>query len=988
MQGLMASNLSRAIEIRETNGFGVYEMHSPDVASSKICLLTIRTVSQTNLSAVVTKRLEESYNEDSEAVASIFIGADVTSSGTAFVEDVLTSVFLQLSAKYADVDGDMANAKYQLYLEAWKHGHRDRHRIRLVREALCLRLDMLESKFLIIDDFDRCYPAVDLFLEDELSHLAARGLRVFITSRISCLEEFPLSATGDSENFVQPYGHIDLNLNDNGRVDQFINHDLETQHGDLGLGSSTPEKLPPHSRLGRQLAATENRIALTELQGKVVRQAERNVSLARLRLDNEHQAQSAESVFSPLADVLPVNIVGFFRAGMRRVEEQPPERRDLGFKVIAAVTQYNYGVGIPYEALDKLLRNPTKTSARQQPLRTQSAPVVSGVKRKAGPDPAPTHVPHRSLEEMLHAACGFVVMVPLGNRPLRAYSEAFHEYARHYHEDLRWAHAQLNFDSVRVDEQGNVAEQGNLVAFGDEGMKRRGTFQLAKSGREDQTSDQNMKPFIPQKSDGGSRSSALKRQEFRRLRGAEFKLPVIPVSSPINNFTKSASPNLGFIPNENNLGAGTDSEESVTQMAEWVSRCANDHPNCKRRHGSLDFIPTRVLDVGTENTWPPKHVKLVDTKEMGVKGPYMTLSHCWGKGKFVQLTEKNLEEFTTTGIPWETLPHGKDICSNVNFAEALKITWLLKQRYIWIDSVCIIQDSKDDWNVESKLMHKFGHQQIFWDCATKSACEILPDGLPASLDTRAGVDRYWRQRLQDAAITVRPLVDISEGSLEKFWESAVRTYTACNLTKSSDRNPAIWGVAKLVRDALGEEYAYGLWSTRIEEQLAWRVTDPGISSYPDVSNEAPSWSWTRLQGTIQIPPRVHDPPRFYKVMNHQGGNLEFQFEKAVWGRIEGEHKRIWREETKNMDAKLKLAVSKAKRFHGHAPKTESPSRGDKPNLDEASALRSKAIALRGHICRGNVRAVPKGGQWEFTIGEPEGDSLLFPSSGGFEALYR
>ncbi|KAI8314842.1 hypothetical protein K4K61_003860 [Colletotrichum sp. SAR11_59] len=475
-------------------------------------------------------------------------------------------------------------------------------------------------------------------------------------------------------------------------------------------------------------------------------------------------------------------------------------------------------------------------------------------------------------------------------------------------------------------------------------------------------------------------------------------------------------------------------------MAEWVSRCANDHPNCKRRHGSLDFIPTRVLDVGTEKTWPPKYVKLVDTKEMGVKGPYMTLSHCWGKGKFVQLTEKDMEEFTTTGIPWETAPHGQDICGNVNFAQALKITWLLKQRYIWIDSVCIIQDSKDDWNVESKLMHKvyrnsfcasprfggrswrilpsdlwdqdllgchlytrgwvfqermlsprliqFGQQQIFWDCATKSACEILPDGLPASLDTRAGVDRYWRQRLQDAAITVRPLVDTSEGSLEKFWESAVRTYTACNLTKSSDRNPAIWGVAKLVRDALGEEYAYGLWSTRIEEQLAWRVTDPGMSSYPDVSNEAPSWSWTRLQGTIQIPPRVHDPPRFYKVVNHQGGNLEFQFEKAVWGRIEGEHKRIWREETKNMDAKLKLAVSKAKRFHGRAPKTESPAGGDKPNLDEASALRSKAIALRGHICRGNVRAVPKGGQWEFTIGEPERDSLLFPSSGGFEALYR
>ncbi|KZL65992.1 TOL protein [Colletotrichum tofieldiae] len=392
---------------------------------------------KTNLSTLVAGMLEEAYNGDKEAVASIFIGMDVTSGGTAFLEDVLTSVFHQLSAKYAEVDGDAANAKYRLYLEAWKHGHRDRHRIRLVRDALCLRLDMLEYKFLVIDDFDRCYPAVDLLLENELSLLAAKGLKVFLTSRISCLESFPLSPTcdscqeengsqeklelfwgcescegkgvkreetytlcedcvdsgkackkcGDSANFVQPYNHIDLNLNDNGDwVEQFINYDLECEHGNLGLGSPNKNK-PPKSRLGRQLMATRDRKALTELQGRLVRQAEGNVSLARLRLSNEHRAQSAESVFSPLSDVLPVNVVGFFHEGMRRVEEQPPERRDLGFKVIAAVTHYHYAQGIPYEVLDRLLCNPTKTSARQHPVRTQSAPVVpasAGAKRKAG----------------------------------------------------------------------------------------------------------------------------------------------------------------------------------------------------------------------------------------------------------------------------------------------------------------------------------------------------------------------------------------------------------------------------------------------------------------------------------------------------------------------------------------------------------------------------------------------------------------------------
>ncbi|KZL70436.1 heterokaryon incompatibility protein (TOL) [Colletotrichum tofieldiae] len=539
---------------------------------------------------------------------------------------------------------------------------------------------------------------------------------------------------------------------------------------------------------------------------------------------------------------------------------------------------------------------------------------------------------------------------------------------------------------------------------------------------------------------------------------------------------------LGFIPDDTCLGTGTESEESVKQMAEWLRKCAASHPNCTRHHSSRDFIPTRVLDVSTGKTWPPRHVRVVQTKKEGVTGPYMTLSHCWGpdsNGKFVRLTDENLKEFTTTGIPWKTVSHLQDICTNANFAQALQITWQLGVRYIWVDSVCIIQGNKKDWDVESKLMHKvyrnstcnlaaavskdhtgglfrqrrlagalsedqtdglfqkrrrvpaviptryapkgvsprfgdrswrilasdlwdkdllgchlytrgwvfqermlsprllqFGRDQIFWDCATVSACEILPDGLPASLDTRAGVDRYWRQRLQDAAIMVRPLVDTSEGSLEKFWENAVRTYTACDLTNPCDRDDAMWGIAKLVRDALGEEYAYGLWSTRVEEQLAWRVADPATSSCPDVSKKGfPSWSWTRLRGTILVPPRIHDPPRFYRVVSPKGGDVEFQFERALWGRVEGEHKKLWRQEIPNMD--VKLADSNSKRSEGQVTKVESPARGDRPNPDKASVLRSKKIALRGHICAGAIRSVSEGVRWEFAIGDSGHRQVVF-----------
>lgn len=168
-------------------------------------------------------------------------------------------------------------------------------------------------------------------------------------------------------------------------------------------------------------------------------------------------------------------------------------------------------------------------------------------------------------------------------------------------------------------------------------------------------------------------------------------------------------PDLGYIPDENALGFGTDSEASINQMKKWLNHCENDHPNCKPRHASRDFMPSRVLDVGTQNDpLPPSHIRVVQTKNKNMKEKYMTLSHCWGRKKFVQLTNENLKDFTNLGIPWEGDPHENDICSNKNFAEAIVVTRKLGVRYIWIDSICIIQNQPDqaDWKAEAGLMHK------------------------------------------------------------------------------------------------------------------------------------------------------------------------------------------------------------------------------------------------------------------------------------------
>ncbi|KAK1636329.1 hypothetical protein BDP81DRAFT_321171 [Colletotrichum phormii] len=483
---------------------------------------------KTTLSALVTKRLREQYHWEREAVASVFVRADVASGGTAFVEDVLTSIFHQLCVNHTEVDEDEAYvAKYRLYLDARKHGHRDIFRIKLMRETLQSRLGMLDHAFLVVDDFDRCSPAVDLFLENELAILANDSeLKVLITSRVSCLKTIPTwqycdscedKATkflhvywrcencktrkvkldshilcqecrdngktcincGDAADFVQPFDHIELEVDFDSAMEsaaRFIDWDLETEHGDLGLGSrsnssreNNPDELPPLSAFGRRLADPRNHEAFADLRDQIKNQARGNIGLARLRLDGLHPTQSLDAV-AVQADKLPANIVSFFDAGIRRIEERPPAQRDLGLKAIAAVAHYDFlEGGVAYEIVEKVLHRAAKASARASAKRANSTPTVSSSMRSnktlaATKRPEATtwvHVPHRSLEEMLHATRGFLEFGNQEHRPLRAYCEAFHTYAQEdYNESLVWAHAQLDFEGE------------GLAEFGNKGMRR------------------------------------------------------------------------------------------------------------------------------------------------------------------------------------------------------------------------------------------------------------------------------------------------------------------------------------------------------------------------------------------------------------------------------------------------------------------------------------------------------------------------------------
>lgn len=140
------------------------------------------------------------------------------------------------------------------------------------------------------------------------------------------------------------------------------------------------------------------------------------------------------------------------------------------------------------------------------------------------------------------------------------------------------------------------------------------------------------------------------------------------------------------------LDPSTSGDACFTVAAEWLDTCKRQHAKC---YSHLDFstvVPTRLIDVG--ETGNNSLIQLCATKS-SKNYEYLTLSHCWGKSWRLRLTEGLLEEFLG-GIAIDRLAR--------TFRDAIDITQRLGFRYIWIDCLCIVQDSVDDWATESAKM--------------------------------------------------------------------------------------------------------------------------------------------------------------------------------------------------------------------------------------------------------------------------------------------
>lgn len=144
----------------------------------------------------------------------------------------------------------------------------------------------------------------------------------------------------------------------------------------------------------------------------------------------------------------------------------------------------------------------------------------------------------------------------------------------------------------------------------------------------------------------------------------------------------------------------------LQKVRKWIEFCDNNHSLCSSPPAPK--LPTRVLDVGNREN--QNLVKLYETR--GDLGRYVSLSHCWGKKQIATTTKATLAQLKSE-VRWSQL--------SKTFQEAIRITRELGVRYIWIDSLCIIQDDRDDWKRESARMAEIYSNSYLNIAATGSA---------------------------------------------------------------------------------------------------------------------------------------------------------------------------------------------------------------------------------------------------------------------------
>jgi len=189
-----------------------------------------------------------------------------------------------------------------------------------------------------------------------------------------------------------------------------------------------------------------------------------------------------------------------------------------------------------------------------------------------------------------------------------------------------------------------------------------------------------------------------------------------------------------LVPIVPHISQDSSSSTCLEQAKGWLDHCVYRHGNDCRADQKV-IPPTRLIAVGKDQDL---HLYETYSGTFDVVYTYAALSYCWGSTRSFTTTLSTYQE-RKIGFKLEELP--KTCRDAVVVARALGIPFL------WIDSLCIIQDSPEDWEKEAAKM-----------CDVYSNAHITLAGLDSpDSDTGLFVGRHERR-------TVSLPVQLNDGS--------------------------------------------------------------------------------------------------------------------------------------------------------------------------------------------------------------------------------
>lgn len=284
---------------------------------------------------------------------------------------------------------------------------------------------------------------------------------------------------------------------------------------------------------------------------------------------------------------------------------------------------------------------------------------------------------------------------------------------------------------------------------------------------------------------------------------------------------------------------------------------------------NTNWIPTRLINVDPSNASQQCLLQLSsDISPVS----YMTLSHCWSESdgpRPPKLTNTNID-LMRNRIPTEDLPR--------TFKDAIYVARKLGVSHLWIDSLCIVQDSMEDSRQESRIM-----DQVYRFLACNIMAEAAIDcdgGLFFGRDPRRlGIFTFDEKQTSNLShrSTVCVTQDYVNAKSDKRkgsplyshgWVCQERWLAPCQISFHS--NQVFWECTNLKACE-----AFPAWEAKVDHVgnlptqqrtsrlppgLMWTTRNGlqanGKPTYRPETYRAPTWSWASVEGIIEMFPEV------------------------------------------------------------------------------------------------------------------------------------